>query len=71
MWRGARRPLGSTAGTMTGASRSFHLKTCRNCKGKDPCVCSLGRNHEFTCCNYGRITLGPMDGYEPPSESNS
>ena len=51
---------------MTGTAPAFHIKTCRNCEGKDPCVCSLDRNHEFTCCNYGRITLGPMDGWAPP-----
>lgn len=46
----------------------FHIKTCRNCKGKDPCTCLIGHNHAFSCCNAGRVTLGPMDGDAPPGD---
>ena len=41
-------------------ARRFHIKTCRNCEGQDPCLCSQNRNHAFVCCNYGKIDLGPL-----------
>ena len=50
------------------ATPTFHIKTCRNCEGKDPCTCSIGHNHAFSCCNAGRVTLGPMDGHAPPGD---
>ena len=52
------------------ATPAFHIKTCRNCKGKDPCTCSIDHNHAFSCCNAGRVTLGPMDGYAPQATSS-
>ena len=56
-------------GAMSPPMPAFHIKTCRNCKGKDPCACSIGHNHAFSCCNVGRISLGPMDGYAPPGDT--
>lgn len=50
------------------ATPTFHIKTCRNCHGKDPCTCSIGHNHAFSCCNAGLVTFGLMDGYAPPGD---